>query len=569
MVQMGVVDPENPAKIIMFASGVITPGENPDAKDLLGPGIDALGVIGNSNGYVGSCKLTFDRIPGVKPFTVTVKFTKNTPTMSLKVNGTIDGSKTNKVTLTTTVKNMSSSMAFSEDTEVTLLDSKGNAVDPGCYVVDVPSSDSLDTLLLYRRPEMSGQLENGTYTVQVTRKVFNMFDEDNPIALTASAKLKVKNTTASMKLSKTKVTLNPYDGKGAEIRVTFPKDQYTDGRDLAWLDKDGGDLANGVDAPLVFWGDENTISIDTYNRLTGDPIDIADGVYYLCVTPNSLDPDAKINIIPVTVERKALKSVKTDKFGKNVSLLDWNSYQGQAFFLPMSEQVFARMDRNKGRYFTVTLQGSDDNRNFVSIPTVGVSGQDQPYYPLGISYNMEFCPAGKYGGLGTLKEDCVCFSGTASFNPRFPGVQYANDTYKLYRYHRIHLVVEDGNGGVIFEQFIKLDVKDPTLKVTQAKAPTVDRRDLTKPFTTQMKFSEKNATLAAKVAKDAYAGEFTPWSSLVQVTNLDENGNLTLAFQDAVIMKDVGKSVTIPVTFYVPYGRANQTYTVDVKVNFK
>ena len=106
--------------------------------------------------------------------------------------------------------------------------------------------------------------------------------------------------------------------------------------------------------------------------------------------PNSLDPDAKINIIPVTVQRKALKSIKTAKFGKNVSLLDWNGYQGQGFFLPMSEQVFKRMDRNKGRYFTVTLQGSNDNRNFASIPTVGVSGQDQHYYPLGISYNMEF-----------------------------------------------------------------------------------------------------------------------------------------------------------------------------------
>ena len=569
MVQDLLTDPEEPEKVLAFAQAMLVPGEDSEAEDLIGPGIDALGVVGCSNGYVGSCKLTFDRIPGVKPFTVTVKFTKNTPTMSLKVNGTIDGSKTNKVTLTTTVKNMSSSMAFDEDTEVTLLDPKGNAVDPGSYVVDVPSSDSLDTLLLYRRPEMSGQLEDGTYTVQVTRKMFNMFDEDNPIVLTASAKLKVKNTTASMKLSKTKVTLNPYDGKGAEIRVTFPKDQYTDGRDLAWLDKDGGDLANGVDAPLVFWGDENTISIDTYDPINGDPIDIADGVYYLCVTPNSLDPDAKINIIPVTVERKALKSIKTDKFGKNVSLLDWNSYQGQAFFLPMSEQVFTRMDRNKGRYFTVTLQGSDDNRNFVSIPTVGVSGQDQPYYPLGISYNMEFCPAGKYGGLGTLKEDCVCFSGTASFNPRFPGVQYANDTYELYRYHRIHLVVEDGNGGVVFEQYVKVDVKDPTLKVTQSKVPTVDRRDLTKPFTTQMKFSQKNATLAAKVAEDAYADELTRWSSLVQVTNLDENGNLTLAFQDALAMSGVGKSVTIPITFYMPYGREDQAYTVNVKVNFK
>ncbi|MBD8990781.1 MAG: hypothetical protein EGQ87_07390, partial [Clostridiales bacterium] len=563
-----VPDPEAPEKILAFAQAMLVPGTDSEAEDLLGSGIDALGVMGCSNGYVGSCKLTFDQIPGVKPFAVTVKFTKNTPTMSLKVNGTIDGSKTNKVTLTTTVKNMSSNMAFGEGVEVTLLDPKGNVVDPGCYVVDVPSSDSLDTLLLYRRPEMSGQLEDGTYTVRVTRKVYGV-DEKNPIALTASAKLKVKNTTASMKLSKTKVTLNPYDGKGAEIRVTFPKNQYMDSRDLAWLDKDGGDLANGVNAPLAFWDDENTISIDTYEPFYGDPIKIEDGVYYLCVTPNSQDPDAKINIIPVTVQRKALKSIKTDKFGKNVSLLDWNSNQGQAFFLPMSEQVFARMDRNKGRYFTVTLQGSDDNRNFVSIPTVGVSGQDQPYYPLGISYNMEFCPAGKYGGLGTLKEDCVCFSGTASFNPRFPGVQYANDTYKLYRYHRIHLVVEDGNGGVIFEQFIKLDVKDPTLKVTQSKVPTVDRRDMTKPFTTQMKFSEKNATLMAKVAEDADAGEFTLWSRLVQVTNLDENGNLTLAFQNAVIMMNVGKSVTIPITFYMPGGREDQTYTVNVKVNFK
>lgn len=561
-------DPDNPEKALAIAQAMLVPGTDSEAEDLIGPGIDALGVVGCSNGYVGSLKLTFDRLPGVKPITVTVKFTKNTPTMSLKVNGTIDGSKTNKVTLTTTVKNMNAKMAFGKGAEITLLDPKGNVVDPGEYVVDVPSSDSLDTLLLYRRPEMSGQLEDGTYTVRVTRKVYG-FDEKNPISLTASAKLKVKNTTASMKLSQTKVTLNPYDGKGAEIRVTFPKDQYMDSRDLAWLDADGGELTNGVDAPLAFWVDENTISIDTYEPFYGDPIKIEDGVYYLCVTPNSQDHDAKINIIPVTVQRKALKSVKTDKFGKNVSLLDWNSNQGQAFFLPMSEQVFTRMDRNKGRYFTVTLQGSDDNRNFVSIPTVGVSGQDQLYYPLGISYNMEFCPAGKYGGLGTLKEDCVCFSGTAAFNPRFPGVQYANDTYELYRYHRIHLVVEDGNGGVIFEQFIKLDVKDPTLKVTQAKAPTVDRRDLTKPFTTQMKFSQKNATLAAKVAKDAYADEITLWSSLVQVTNLDENGNLTLAFQDALAMSGVGKSVTIPITFYMPYGREDQTYTVNVKVNFK
>ena len=34
-------------------------------------------------------------------------------------------------------------------------------------------------------------------------------------------------------------------------------------------------------------------------------------------------------------------------------------------------------------------------------------------------------------------------------------------------------------------------------------------------------------------------------------------------------MSGVGKSVTIPITFYVPYGRADQTYTVNVKVNFK
>ena len=130
-------------------------------------------------------------------------------------------------------------------------------------------------------------------------------------------------------------------------------------------------------------------------------------------------------------------------------------------------------------------------------------------------------------------------------------------------------MVEDGNGGVIFEQYVKVDVKDPTLKVTQSKVPTVDRRDLTKPFTTQMKFSEKNVTLAAKVAEDAYADELTLWSSLVQVTYLDENGILTLAFQDALAMSGVGKSVTIPVTFYVPGGREDQTYTVNVKVNFK
>ena len=34
-------------------------------------------------------------------------------------------------------------------------------------------------------------------------------------------------------------------------------------------------------------------------------------------------------------------------------------------------------------------------------------------------------------------------------------------------------------------------------------------------------------------------------------------------------MSGVGKSVTIPITFYMPYGREDQTYTVNVKVNFK
>ena len=97
----------------------------------------------------------------------------------------------------------------------------------------------------------------------------------------------------------------------------------------------------------------------------------------------------------------------------------------------------------------------------------------------------------------------------------------------------------------------------------------MDRRDLTKPFTAQMKFSEKNATLMAKVAKDAYVNDNTKWNSLVQVTNLDEKGNLTLAFQGALAMSGVGKSATIPITFYMPYGRADQTYTVNVKVNFK
>ena len=85
-----VPDPEEPEKVLAFAQAMLVPGTDSEAEDLIGPGIDALGVIGNSNGYVGSCKLTFDRVPGVKPFTVTVKFTKNTPTMSLKVNGTIE-----------------------------------------------------------------------------------------------------------------------------------------------------------------------------------------------------------------------------------------------------------------------------------------------------------------------------------------------------------------------------------------------------------------------------------------------------------------------------------------------
>lgn len=127
----------------------------------------------------------------------------------------------------------------------------------------------------------------------------------------------------------------------------------------------------------------------------------------------------------------------------------------------------------------------------------------------------------------------------------------------------MQLTVTAEDGGTVFTQTIQLPVRNSALKVTQAKVPTIDRRDLTKPFTTQVKFSEKNATLFAKIPDDS------PWSGLVRVTNLDENGNLTLAFQDAIAMADVDKSVTIPVTFYVPYGREDQTFTANIKVNFK
>jgi len=547
------IDPENPGKIMMVASGFIVPGDDSDAEYLAGPGVDALGITANSNGYVGSVKLTFDRIPGVKPITVTVKFTKNTPTMTLKVNGTIDASKTNKVTLTTTVKNMNERLVFGEDedVQVALLDPNGNAVDPNYYVVDVPSIDSPNTLQLYRRPEMSGWLENGTYTVQVTRKVYSMFDEENPIVLTASAKLKVKNTDPTVKVSKTKVTLNPYDGKDIEIKVTVPKDQYMDYKDVSC----GG---TGV-TPVIYWEDDTVII--SSREPSGKLRDIPDGTYRVYLCPDIRNPE-NYTTITVNVQRKALKSVKTWKDGNGINLLDLNSDYYSGFFLPMSETA-ARKAK-----LSVTFQGSNDNKNFETIDLVAYPPKPQRYYPVAFSRYDDYFPAGKYE-WGTLREDCAYFGVNVGFNPRWPGDVYANDTYDLYRYHRFQLVVENENDEVIFEQYIKLDVKDPTLKVTQSKVPTVDRRDLTKPFTAQVKFSEKNVTLAAKIAEDAIAYGDTKWSSLVRVTNLDTAGNLTLAFQDAIVMSDVGKSVTIPVTFYVPYGREDQTFTANIKVNFK
>ena len=549
------IDPENPGKIMMVASGFIVTGDDSDAKYLAGQGVDALGVTANSNGYVGSVKLTFDRIPGVKPITVTVKFTKNTPTMSLKVNGTIDASKTNKVTLTTTVKNMNERMVFGEDedVQVALFDPQGNAVDPSEYVVDVPSPDSPNTLLLYRRPEMSGQLEDGTYTVQVTRRVYSMFGGETPIVLTASAKLKVKNTVPTLKVSKTKVTLNPYDGKDIEIKVTVPKDQYMGNK---YVSSGGTDYA-----PIVYWDDDDTLIISS-RKPNGKLNDIPDGTYDLVLYPDFRRHFESAVHVTVTVQRKALKSVKTWKDGDGINLLDWNSDYYSGFFLPMSETAAQKAK------LSVTFQGSNDNKNFETIDLVAYPPKPQRYYPVAFSRYDDYFPAGKYDGF-TLKEDCAYFGVNVGFNPRLPGEVYANDTYDLYRYHRFRLVVENENDEVIFEQYIKLDVKDPTLKVTQSKVPTVDRRDLTKPFTTQVKFNEKNVTLAAKIAEDAWVNENTLWSSLVRVTNLDENGNLTLAFQDAIIMSDVGKSVTIPVTFYVPYGREDQTFTANIKVNFK
>lgn len=550
-------DPEKPDKFVAFAQAMLVPGTDSEAEDFLGAGIDALGVIGYSNGYVGTVKLTFDRIPGVKPITVTVKFTKNTPTMTLKVNGTIDASKTNKVTLTTTVKNMNVDMVF--DAEVTLLDPHGNVVDPSEYVVDVPSSDRPDTLLLYRRPEMSGQLEDGTYTVQVTRNVYDV--AENPIPLTASAKLKVKNTTPTLKASKTKVTLNPYDGKDVEIKLTFPKDQYTENSAYGWMDAEGNYLNNGQQAPPVRWIDENTITVNTYDPYTGKLIDIPDGVYYLCMTPNYLDSDAKTVTVPVTVQRKALKSVKTWKDGPGINLLNWDSYQDQGIFLPMTEQAYESAD------CTVTLQGSNDNKTFVDIDQT-VFPNPKAYYPICAEDEKNYFQAGKYD-WGTLKEDCAYFGMYAFAYAKDPYWEYERENWDIYRYYRAQLTVTAEDGGTVYAQTIKLPVKNTALKVTQSKVPTVDRRDFTKPFTAQVKFSEKSVTLFAKIPDDAFVNGNTKWNTLVRVTNLDSAGNLTLAFQDAAIAAEVGKSVTIPVTFYLPYGREDQTFTANIKVNFK
>ncbi|HBK03098.1 MAG TPA: hypothetical protein DDY87_01565, partial [Clostridiales bacterium] len=555
------VDEKDPAKVAT-AYGYFERIESASEAAMLGvkAGYPFFSAMGDSNGYVGNVKLTFE-LPGVKPFTVTVKFTKNTPTMRLKVNGTIDASKTGKVALTTTIQNLTPYMQPAGEAEVTLLDPHGNVVDPGEYVVDVPSFDSPDTLLLYRRPEMSGQLDSGTYTVQVTRKLHSEFSENETI-LTASAKLKVKNTTPTMRLSKTKVTLNPYDGKGTEIKVTVPKDQYMDCKNLGWLDQEGELLRNGEDAPLARWVDENTITIDTYHPYAGEPFEIPDGTYYLCVTPDYRNSSAKTAVITVNIQRKTLKAVKTWKDGNGINLLDWNSDYYSGFFLPMSETAAWKAK------LSVTFQGSNDNKNFETIDLVAYPPNPQTYYPVAFSRYDDYFQAGKYDGF-TLKEDCAYFGVNVGTNPRWPGEVYANDTYDLYRYHRFQLVVENENDEVIFEQYIKLDVKDPALKVTQSKVPTVDRRDLTKPFTVQVKFNEKSVTLAAKIPNDAYVNENTKWNKLVRVTNLDAAGNLTLAFQDAITMSDVGKSVTIPVTFYVPDGRADQTFTANIKVNFK
>ena len=538
-----VTDPEDSDKILAVVSGFIVTGDDSDAEYLAGAGVDALGVTGNSNGYVGSVKLTFDRIPGVKPITVTAKFTKNTPTMSLKVNGTIDASKTNKVTLTTTVKNMNERLVFGQDenVQVALFDPHGNAVDPGEYVVDVPSPDSPNTLLLYRRPEMSGRLENGTYTVQVTRRVYSMFDEKTPIVLTASAKLKVKNTTPTVKVSKTKVTLNPYDGKDIEIKVTVPKDQYMGYKYTSC----GGTSV----APIVYWEDDTLII--SSRKPSGELKDIPDDTYALYLYPDYRDLD-NFTTVTINVQRKALKSIKTWKAGDGINLLDWDeyySYQDYGVFLPMTEVA-----AGKAKY-TLTLQGSNDNKTFVDI--------NQADHPICVEDERNYFQAGKYT-WGTLKEDAAYIGLYAHMNDECENTD-------IYRYYRAQMTVTAEDGGTIYTETVKLPTKNPTLKITQSKVPTVDRRDLVKPFTTLVKFGAKRATLEAKIPEDAFVNENTKWNKLVRVTNLDENGNLTLAFQDANAISDVaeGKSATIPVTFYMP-GREKQTaFTANIKVNFK
>ena len=554
------VDEKDPAKAAT-AYGYFERIESASEAAMLGvkAGYPFFSAMGDSNGYVGNVKLTFE-LPGVKPFTVTVKFTKNTPTMRLKVNGTIDASKTNKVTLTTTIKNLTPVMQAAGEAEVTLLDPHGNVVDPGEYIVDVPSQPSPDTLTLYRRPEMSGQLDSGTYTVQVTRKFYSEFSANETI-LTASAKLKVKNTTPTLKVSKTKLTLNPYDGKGAEIKVTVPKDQYMDCKYLGWLDQEGQFLRNGEDAPLARWVDENTITIDTYHPYTGEPLEIPDGTYYLCVTPDYRNSSAKTAVIPVTVQRKTLKSIKTWKAGSGVSLLDWNSYQDWGVFLPMTEAAARSGD------YSVTLQGSNDNKTFVDIDQI-VYPNPKAYYPICAENEWNYFDAGKYA-WGTLKEDAAYFGMYAHLVSYDASMYYERENRDIYRYYRVQMTLTAEDGGTVFAQTIQLPVKNAALKVTQSKVPTVDRRDLTKPFTVRVKFNEKSVTLAAKIPDDAYVNENTKWNKLVRVTNLDAAGNLTLVFQDAARMSDVGKSVTIPVTFYVPYGRDDQTFTANIKVNFK
>jgi hypothetical protein len=229
----------------------VTPSKGASAGDIAAvlteDGKLTVSVV-NSKAFNKTYKVTVS-IPNTNSKAVlTVKTNKeNTePTVTLKTSGAIDLSYPGSaVVITPTVKNYSGEFTNYEGTVTVKTGKTTGEPKPIDEYFDIEKNGNVLALTRKDGKELS---VGSTYTAAITLK-----NDNAGVSATANAKITVKQTAVSLKLSKSSVSLNKLYGDSAEINVTCSLKNYALGDDMVIVnvaDKTGKILYSEGNEPI-------------------------------------------------------------------------------------------------------------------------------------------------------------------------------------------------------------------------------------------------------------------------------------------------------------------------------